>query len=396
MQNEWKTAWRYLPINFDTTIGVMENVTQRVFYMNNITGSKVRIRFSNLYSDEALILDKVTIGKVDKNSPDVIKSFAKITLLGREVIELAPKEECDSDELYFPITSQEDIVLSVYIKEKTKIKSVCETWSARTWKSVFGKHGDYTLEQKFEESNSQEVFEILSFDEHNANVAAAITSIQILTNQEVKTIALFGDSITHMSYYSDAFTEQLYQKFPGKLSVVNAGIGGNRLLSDYSYVEEIPGNGTIFGRPGIDRFEQDVYCDGEKEYVIILIGINDFTHPYALNHPNEIITIEAYIDGLRQLIQTAHSHNSEVILGTLTPFRGENMEWFEKVEELRQKANTWIREQRTADGIADFDKAVQQPENPAYMLDDCHLGDGLHPNERGGRLMANAFSTEWF
>jgi hypothetical protein len=72
------------------------------------------------------------------------------------------------------------------------------------------------------------------------------------------------------------------------------------------------------------------------------------------------------------------------------------MEWFEKVEELRQKANVWIREQTVADGIVDFDKAVCKPDNPAYMYDDCHLGDQLHPNERGGRLMASAFSTEWF
>ena len=50
--------------------------------------------------------------------------------------------------------------------------------------------------------------------------------------------------------------------------------------------------------------------------------------------------------------------------------------------------NSWIRQTAKADGVLDYDRAAANPEQPDRMKDGIHIGDGLHPNTRGGELMA--------
>ncbi len=42
---EWKTSWSYLPVDYETSIGTIENITQRTVFWNNLSGKKVRILF---------------------------------------------------------------------------------------------------------------------------------------------------------------------------------------------------------------------------------------------------------------------------------------------------------------------------------------------------------------
>ena len=188
----------------------------------------------------------------------------------------------------------------------------------------------------------------------------------------------------------------MYDCLPGKITIVNRGLGGNRLLKDYSRVPEIPGGGTIFGAAGVDRFYHDIYSDDQPELVMVLIGINDFTHPYIYKHYDEAVTIEDYKNGITELISIAHENRSKILIGTITPFRQEETDWFSTSEGLRQSANEWIRNQDLSDGFIDFDIATRKEDEPEYMLGDCHMGDGLHPNAEGGKKMADAVPMEWF
>lgn len=391
----WKTAWSYLPVNYNTSIGTVENITQRTVFRNNLSGTKVKIKFSNIFSCKPLVLDTVVIAKKDRESGKIYDE-KPITSGGSKKIIVGPEKELYSDELDFMLRQSDDIVISVYVKEKTDIFSVCSTWSAKCWKTRYGLGGNFTHEQEFEETESIDVFPVLKSDPHKADELFGITGILVYTDDKVKTVSLFGDSITHMSYYSDALTERLYNLYPEKIVVLNRGLGGNRLLHDYSHAPEIPGGGTIFGDAGVKRFCHDVYGSEEPDFVIVLIGINDFMHPYAFGHINEVITDKEYENGILQLVKYAHENSSKIFIGTVMPFKHEPNDWFEKAEHQRQKANKWIRCQTEADGIIDFDAAVRKPENPEYMLDGCHLGDGLHPNTDGGIRMADAVPAEWF
>lgn len=392
---EWKTTWSYLLIDYNTNIGTIENITQRTFFRNNLSGEKARIRFSNLFSDKPLILESVVISKKKRNGEE-LKNFTTVTYKGGTKIKIEPHEEFLSDPVDFSINCDEDIVVSVYLKERNEIYAACSSWSAKCFTTRYGVGGDFTREQSFKGYDSYDVFPIFKSDPNKSDVIVGFTGIEVYTDGDVKTLALFGDSITHMSYYSDALTDKLYKLFPGKITVLNRGISGNRLLHDHTVVPDILGEGSIFGRAGIKRFEEDVYKFEKPEYVIMLIGVNDFMHPYYFNHIEEVVTTEQYKDGCLKIIETAHRHSSKIFLGTVMPFRyGEN-DWFEKAEKLRLEANSFIKNQKEADGVVDFDAAVRDEKNPQYFKDGYHLGDGLHPNTLGGIKMADAVPVDWF
>lgn len=391
---EWKTAWSYVPIDYNTTIGTVENITQRTFIWNNLTADKVKIKFSNLYSKEPLVLDKVVIAQREKDTKS-LHTEEVITYLGNEKMVIMPGQEYYSDELSWNIQVGTEIVLSIYIKEKANIQSACSTWAARSWHTVYGLNGDYTKAQNFEEKESREIYPFVEADVNKSNIIVGVSEIKLYTNEKVKTIALFGDSITHMSYYSDALMERVYPKLSEKVTIVNRGIGGNRILHDASYVKDMPGNGRCFGIAACKRFEEDVYSSECPEMVIILEGVNDMMHPYVFGHEEEAVSAKDLQAGLETLIQIAHEKGSKVYLGTVMPFRNNELEWLPDSEWVRLDLNEWIRNQKIADGVIDFAKAIEKEENPEYMKEDMHIGDGLHPNHEGGIVMAEAIPMEW-
>ena len=51
--------------------------------------------------------------------------------------------------------------------------------------------------------------------------------------------------------------------------------------------------------------------------------------------------------------------------------------------------NRLIRNSHIADGIADMDAALRDPDDVHRMQEGFHLGDGVHPNWLGGERMAD-------
>ena len=155
---------------------------------------------------------------------------------------------------------------------------------------------------------------------------------------------------------------------------MNAGIGGNRVLS--------PGNIPSFGEPALARFDRDVLAVPGVTHLIVVEGVNDLG---ARPSPAP----EALIAGYRQLIARAHAKGIKVILGTIVPYEG--AAYFRpEGEAARVAVNQWIRTQTEADGVVDFDAATRDPAKPARMRADFHAGDWLHPNDAGYRAMGDA------
>ena len=59
-------------------------------------------------------------------------------------------------------------------------------------------------------------------------------------------------------------------------------------------------------------------------------------------------------------------------------------------EERRLALNRWIRGQRLADGVVDFDRAVRDPGDHGRLLPAYDGGDHLHLSRAGYRAMAGA------
>ena len=268
-------AWKYLPVNYGTNIGSVENTLQKTWFRNNLKGEKIRLKFTNKYGVSPLILDRVMIsGEKDTDQR------VQVTCRGNTKIVIHPGEEFLSDE----------------------------------------------------------------FD---------------------------------------------WQTVPGEITLVNYGIGGNRILRNASYVEDMEGNGSCFGPAGAGRFESDVFSDDTPDVVLVLEGVNDIMHPYMFGHDDKIVTAGDLEKGMKEIIDISHRHGCPVYVGTVMPFwDAQYGEWFEPAEYVRRQFNQWIREQSDAEGVLDYDRAAADGMYKERMKDGIHIGDGLHPNTKGGQLMA--------
>ena len=59
-------------------------------------------------------------------------------------------------------------------------------------------------------------------------------------------------------------------------------------------------------------------------------------------------------------------------------------------EKIREAVNAWIRADKTADGLIDFDKLLEDPNNPKHINPAFDCGDHLHPNDVGYQAMSKA------
>lgn len=389
----WKKVWGYIPIDFGTLIGTAEDITQKIRIKNNVSGGAVKIKFSNIYDQDALLLEQVNIGRIDKISGQITESV-KVTYQGNTQIEVPAGQTFYSDSIPFPLEANEDLAVSVYLKGRHEIYSLCQTWSAKGWQSSFFE-GNRAEDTELSGRSTLEMFPFFAYDEHICNGAFGVSGVQVLTKEDVVVVACFGDSITHMSYYFDPLQDILYKKYPGKLALLNCGIGGNRVLYDASYVKDMPGCGRCFGKAGQDRFEEDVYGDASPDIVFLMEGINDCTHGIDFSLEGQVPDSAMIFEGIKSMTEKAHEKNSKVYISTVMPFANDSEKAVGQSESIRLELNALIRKHKDlADGFVDLDEIVRRPENTHFMKDGLHLGDGLHPNEAGGKVIADAIGAK--
>ncbi|HMF62897.1 MAG TPA: SGNH/GDSL hydrolase family protein, partial [Edaphobacter sp.] len=172
-------------------------------------------------------------------------------------------------------------------------------------------------------------------------------------------------------------------KKTAQLGVLNEGIGGNRVLHDNT------------GPNSLARFDRDVLAQTGVKYLIILEGINDIGHAQDPVKPYDVVTAEDLIVGLGQMAARAHAHGIKVYGATLTPYVGAKYS-SPAGEKMRQAVNQWIRTSNQLDGFIDFDKAAQDPANPAVFSSTADSGDHLHPADAGYKAMGESIDLKLF
>jgi lysophospholipase L1-like esterase len=198
-------------------------------------------------------------------------------------------------------------------------------------------------------------------------------------------IVALGDSITR----GDGTTADLDQRYPDHLQrrllgagvdgavVLNAGIGGNRLLR------------PLVGPSMTDRFDRDVLGVGEATHVLILAGTNDIALPSMLGESRP--GADEISDGLRALARRAVRHGVQPVLGTITPFGGSSIDAFlaDGNEDIRRAVNDAIIGQSEWP-VADFAAALADSRDPGRLAPAFDAGDGVHPGDAGSRALAGA------
>jgi len=374
--NNWAGTWSVSPVDFSTSPLYFENQTLRARIRLTIGGTKLRLRFSNRFGHQPILLSAVGVASVNGDYTISERTNRLVTFNGNTSIIIQPKQEAViSGEIALETTGMDEICVSLFFLEKTTIttaylgSSVCFTSVA----------GDYSGSAHF------------PIDENriaggHEPALPLLSSIDVFNDKEYRSVVTFGDSITAMDW-PDYFAERL-NKEPIKVGVLRQGIGGNKVLNDSppSY---------RYGVAGIKRFKQDALQQAGVKYVIVLQGVNDIIHSCVPNPISESVDAEKIIAGLKKYIQYAHECNVRIFGTTIMPFGG--YEGVASLEESkRQVVNDWIRTSGEFDGVIDFDAVTRNPENPLELVPEYDSGDHLHPSRKGAKAMADSIDLSQF
>ena len=119
----------------------------------------------------------------------------------------------------------------------------------------------------------------------------------------------------------------------------------------------------------------------------MLLGINDLRSGFRA--PAEAVTPDELAAAMTAAAKKAQAKGIKVYLGTILPCKGEAF-CPASVDAQRQVLNTWIRNNKTVDGVIDFDQVTRNPADHASLLPAFNSGDHLHPNDAGYKAMAEA------
>jgi lysophospholipase L1-like esterase len=353
------------------------NQTLREIVHTSIGSDTVRVRLSNAYGHQTLEIGAAHIALRAKDSGISSGSDRALTFSGRSSVSIPPNALVLSDPVKLNVPAAADLAVSIFIPKAATGAGI--HYSAQQT-SYIGP-GDLTAAPSLSDAAT-----ITSW--------VFLTSVDVLAPESAAAVVAFGDSITDGARstvdanhrWPDILAGRLQTRHAGaKIGVLDAGIGGNRILHD--------GTANVrFGVNALARFDRDVLAQSGVKYVIVLEGINDLGHATATALTSEAVTAEDMIAGLKQLIERAHEHDLKIFGATLTPFEGCPFPgYFTPEKEVKRKAvNEWIRTGKAFDGVVDFDKAVRDPSHPDRMLPAYDGGDHLHPGDAGYKAMGDA------
>lgn len=356
---------------------IYKNQTLREIVHVSLGSDTVRVRLSNAYGKETVRIGAAHIALRTKGANIAAGSDRALTFSGRPGIAIPPNALVLSDPVKLNVPAGGDLAISIFLPEATTGAGI--HYGAQ--QTSYISSGDLTGAASLPGGQI-----ITSW--------VFLTGVDVLAPESSGTVVAFGDSITDGARstqdanhrWPDILAARLQSRKDGKLGVLDAGIGGNRILHDAS------GDNVRFGVNGLARFDRDVLAQSGVKYVIVLEGINDLGHAGSSAPESETVSAEDLIAGLKQMIERAHEHGIKIIGATLTPFKGtKSPGYFTPEKEKKRKAvNEWIRTSHAFDGVVDFEKAVRDPADPDQILAAYDSGDHLHPGDAGYKAMGEA------
>lgn len=362
----WATAPQTVVRSFMPYNNCMTNRSVRQVVKVSIGGNVIRLKLSNIYSMQPVEIRSIYIAHA-KDSFAIDAKTAQYFKFGNSYKTVIPAgKQIVSDALKFNLRNLERVAITINYTSAPEVPTV--HMGSRTtsyiMKGVTNAHSNFA--KAFREN-------------HWYN----ISGIDVYTmSNNMSAIAIIGNSITDgkcstdnaQNRWPDVMSEMLQLKHKiTNQGVLNLGIGNNRVT--------VPGG---FGALAKERFDRDILMQNGVKKVIIFEGVNDIGA--ARNGSSETVARQI-IESIQGMMKKAKARKMKVYLGTITPFKGAGY-YTHFHEAARLYVNDWIRSQaRNVDGILDFAKLLQDPNDDRRMKREYASNDWLHPNPTGYKAM---------
>lgn len=364
----WATAPQTVVKSFMPYNNNMSNRSVRQVVKVSIGGDMIRLKLSNIYSTEPVVIRSIYIAHAKDSFAIDPKSAKYLKFSNQYKITIPAGKSITSDALPYDLKPLQRLAITINYTSAPTVPTV--HMGSRTtsyiMKGVTNAHSNF--EKAFREN-------------HWYN----ISGIDVYTMRtDLSSIAIIGNSITDgkcstdnaQNRWPDVMSEMLQLKYKiTNQGVLNLGIGNNRVV--------VPGG---FGALAKERFDKDVLAQAGVKKVIIFEGINDIGA--AKSGYSETVARQL-IESYQAMIKKAKARRLKVYLGTITPFKGAGY-YSPFHEAARQTVNEWIRNQaknKEVDGILDFAKLLQDPKDDRRMKKEYVSNDWLHPNPTGYKAM---------
>jgi lysophospholipase L1-like esterase len=370
--DNWTASWGASPVvgsdipgsTCPAGAGLAKQTVRNVIFLS-AGGDHIRIRLTNTFGNTSMSISRASVAVQASGADAVPGTLRELSFHGRHAVTLVAGGREFSDPVALRVAPLSTILVSVYVNSPTGPV----TNHPFTAQGNYLATGDATLQDSGAGYSGTPCW--MFVDGVDVTAAPRVTG----------TVVAFGDSITDTANttgnanhrWPDFLARRLDAVHGPTLSVVNAGLGGNRLLADRE-------GSPYYGVAGLTRFGRDALAQTGVRAVILLEGVNDIGFSASAAD---------IVAGYQQVIAAAHARRVPVFGATITPMRGSIIFTADRLRTWLD-VNTWIRTSGAFDGVIDFAAATADPADPTTLNPAYDSGDHLHPNDAGTQAMANA------
>jgi len=373
---KWIGTWAAAPQlvespNMPPEPGLSMNTIRQIVRVS-IGGNTIRIRFSNDFGVNPLILKSVSVSSVSDSSKIDLQTRKFLTFNGEESVSVPAGSEIYSDTLAFSLKQNSKLAIDVNYGE--------------TFQQLTGHPGSRTTSYILDgnQLDNPDFKDAVKTDHWYT-----IMGIDVWGSEKTSAVAILGNSITdgrgsgtnRQNRWPDIFSQRLLENpSTSNVGVLNLGIGGNCVVK-----------GGL-GPTALERFDRDILSQSGVKWLIILEGINDIGG--IRKEEDAAQTVRNLIDAYLLMIGKAHAKGIKVYGATILPFARSYYDTPFR-QQVWKKVNEWIRTSGKFDAVIDFAKLMESSE-PGVIHPGMHDNDHLHPNEAGYRKMGESVDLRLF
>ena len=375
----WFSAWAAAH-NVGLGVQGLSGGSVRLIVRPTLTGQSLRVKLSNIRGNAPAVFSAAYVGVSGTGASVATATNRRLTFNGAANLTLAPDAMVWSDPLPFDVKAFQRLTVSLDVVSASDV-------SMHTLALVMNYRADGA--RAADTSGSAFVPIPPNAPDSTAHEYPMywLAAVDVLSSSAAGTVVAVGDSWIDgrcSTTENGVVKPDLYQRWIDVLAarlaaqnpdqpraVVNAGIGGNRI---------IPGGGN--GPPTLQRLDRDVLERAGATHVIFLQGMND------IGGGASAVQVTT---AMQQVIDRVHAKGLRIVGGTLFPLaRPDRAKWTAPYDAVRQDVNRWIRTQATLDGVIDFDRLMST--GPLYdgipsLKPEFACNDDVHPNPAAYRAM---------